>query len=68
MSKDPTGIILVLVGVLFWIKPFMVWLITLQNKLRGTQTNITNITVWYYRILGIIMIGAGLFVMLFVTR
>lgn len=67
MFKDPTGIILVLIGVLFWIKPLMIWLITLQNKLRGSQTNITNLTIWYYRVLGTIAIGAGLFILLFVT-
>ncbi len=59
MLKDPTGIILIMIGILFLIKPLVAWFITLQNKFRGVQTNISTMTIWYYRILGIAAIVMG---------
>ena len=59
MLKDPTGIMLIILGILFWIKPFMVAFIKLQNTLRGSQTNITSLTLWYYRVCGLAAIAIG---------
>jgi hypothetical protein len=63
MIQDPTGVILIIIGLLFFIKPLVVWFIELQNAFRGTQSNISLITIWYYRIFGLAAIIVGCVVM-----
>ncbi len=64
MIKDPTGIIIIVIGFLFWIKPLVVAFIQLRNTLRGQQTNITPMTIWYYRICGLIAVIAGFVILI----
>lgn len=59
MNYDPTGIILVVIGLLFWVRPLVIWFIQLRNSFRGTQTNISEMTIWYYRICGLVAIIIG---------
>lgn len=45
-------------------KPTMEFMIRFTNSMRGIQTKITSVTIWTYRIGGILAIVFGLFMLL----
>lgn len=56
------GTMMALTGILNLFKPTRELLIKLSNSFKGTETKITNLTTWNYRIKGIIFTIIGLVV------
>lgn len=53
------GIVFIVWGISMLFKPTREFTIRLTNSMRGIQTKITTITVWTYRIYGILAIIFG---------
>ncbi len=51
---------MILLGALVTWRPVITWLLKMQNIMRGTQSNITEGTIKFYRILGLFIILLGI--------
>jgi len=56
-------------GLLSLYRPILIWFIKFSNNLRGVKTEITEVTIMYHRIGGIIlMIVSGFVLVLYVLK
>lgn len=56
------GLMMTLTGILNLFRPTREFMIKLGNAFRGTETEITHVTTWNYRIKGILFTIIGLIV------
>ncbi|OGE25310.1 hypothetical protein A3H85_02455 [Candidatus Daviesbacteria bacterium RIFCSPLOWO2_02_FULL_40_8] len=58
------GIVFVLGGFMMFFRPTMEFMIRLTNSMKGIHTKITSVTVWTYRISGVLAVLFGLFLLM----
>ena len=54
------GVLLLIFGLIYTIPSFIIWMIKLENKLKGTKTHITKDTIKYNRIIATLLIVLGI--------
>jgi len=58
------GIFLIILGLLYAYKPFIKWMIKYNNMIRGTKTELNEKTIKANRIIGLVIVLFGIFLLI----